>query len=121
MTQTPVSAVRLISGTEVLNDDWILIDRGLKDGDQLSLVLSDAPCGTFHYEDRTDPETLTDVRAEFSLAGDFTINTEEKILSTNRFLIEHYVRDPWEKGKVFEHFYRGKVQPEGSHWSRMPK
>ena len=46
----PCSAMRLIFGTDLLCDDWILGDHGLQSGDQLLLVISLAPCGFYKYD-----------------------------------------------------------------------
>lgn len=46
-SELPCSAMRLIFGTDVLLDNWILGDHGVVDGHQLTLVLSPAPIGLF--------------------------------------------------------------------------
>ena len=51
----PCSAMRLVSGIEVLFDESLVADHRIKDGDQLSLIVSSAPLGDFHYNSRDQP------------------------------------------------------------------
>ena len=43
--------MKLMFGTTVLEDDWILCEHGVVDGDELTLVPIHGPCGHFHSGD----------------------------------------------------------------------
>lgn len=108
----PCSAMRLISGNDVLLDHCVLGDRGVVDGDQLTLVLSHAPLGTFEYNmESFDPDIWAAVTASFTQDGEFCIYIEEEEMLS---IEEDEAYDPFLDGNLWEHSYRGPVEVAGS-------
>ena len=46
--------MKLLHGLEILQDDWILMDHGVADGEHLTLVISRFPCGNYKFSSRFD-------------------------------------------------------------------
>lgn len=114
----PTRALRLVFGTEVLPDDLHLSDpAGPKDGDQLSLIVSLAPCGIYKSEisevghGPAADNTWIIASADFTDHGDFTITMEESEITSDD---EDEDYDPYENRAAWDHCYRGTVQMDGS-------
>ncbi|CAK9068675.1 unnamed protein product [Durusdinium trenchii] len=104
-SELPCSAMRLIFGTDVLLDNWILGDHGVVDGHQLTLVLSPAPIGLFRNSAPSAASGLglsASVCASFAQDGSFEITIDETMFSADAF----------EPPMCFQHSYHGTVAAE---------
>ena len=111
----PCSAMRLIFGTDVLLDNWVLGDHGVVDGDQLTLVFSHAPLGKFDCVLETDdPDTWTLATASFAQEGDCCISIVEEDMISIDIEDEYDEYDPYLNGSKWEHWYNGPVEVTGS-------
>eukprot|EP00438_Fugacium_kawagutii_P021821 Skav230871 [mRNA] locus=scaffold1335:399247:399978:- [translate_table: standard] len=117
----PSSALRLIFGTDVLRDDVLLSEAGLRDGDQLSVVVSFAPHGNYvaKFEGHFGPaglNTWATIKADFSDDGTFDITMDESEITSDD---EDEDYDEYAEGAAWHHHYQGTVQMDGSSEFRM--
>ena len=112
----PTSALRLIFGTEVLNDDVVLAERGIQHGDQLSLILSSAPQGSYQFggisaDGPAGLNTSASITAEFSSDGECKVVMHEDEITSDD---EDEFYDPFENGAEWSHCYQGAVHMDGA-------
>eukprot|EP00438_Fugacium_kawagutii_P032913 Skav221778 [mRNA] locus=scaffold2426:253243:253974:+ [translate_table: standard] len=122
----PSHALRLIFGTEALCDDARLSEKGLGDGDQLSVIVSHALQGNyvasfpFSNDGPCGSGTLADIKADFGHDGTFNITMRESLLLWEiiRFDVDEDY-DEYAAGEAWDHHYQGTVHMDGSSEFRM--
>lgn len=105
-----------------------LSERGLGDGDQLSLITCFAPQGNyaarfdFPYSDREplglDGRAWSDIKADFGRDGTFDITMEEMDYDWALMIEKHQLdgMDLYAFGASWDHHYQGTVQMDGSEF-----
>jgi len=105
--------MKLVHGTNVLQEDLPLQAQGVSDGAHVTIVFCALPVGTFELEEGSQPagrNTDASVLAVFGDDATFDIAlSETEITSDMEF--EDY--DPYAQGAAWDYRYRGTVTGEG--------